>query len=113
MANITDLSTELLDAILLLLQQSELAKVARSCKKLRTHATPFLYRSISWTWSGGTPGPCVPPQGPPIRLLIRTVVANPDLAKLIEVIDLQAVSAHPISWADKGPVYRVDLTSLF
>ncbi|KAH9864715.1 hypothetical protein J1614_010651 [Plenodomus biglobosus] len=82
MASILKLPAELLEAILALSKPAGLSALSRSCKHLYRYISPLLYHSIDWCWKDDT-------SPPPFQLLLRTLVANRQLASNIRKIRLR------------------------
>ncbi|KAF2133728.1 hypothetical protein P153DRAFT_362808 [Dothidotthia symphoricarpi CBS 119687] len=79
MTPITDLPSELLEPILSLLSFSSLSTLSRTCKILHAYLSPRIYHTIDWTWEDDQP--C-----PPFHFLLRTLLANTQLAGLVRVL---------------------------
>ena len=83
MASILDLPTELLEDILLPLSTDSLSRLSRTCKTLQNFLSPRIYRTIDWTWRDEDA------YAPPFLLLLRTVLANPDIRGKVRVLKLR------------------------
>ena len=85
--------TEVLNIILSPLETPHLLALCLTCQRLRAVAEPFLYSSIQWTWTGG-PGTNLQPltSAPPIVPFLQTIIFRPELADLIQDVQLLGVS---------------------
>lgn len=84
MATIAGLPVELKEAIFAETTHHDLNNLSKTCKSIRAVALPALFRNIAFMWDANTS------DGPPITALLRCILDNPDLAKLIKHLQLQA-----------------------
>ena len=86
---------ELILAVLSHSDQKDLLALSSTCKWTRSLAQPSLYRDIRWTWDKETK------HNPPIHLLLRSLLENPNLSSLVELINFQGYKPRTI-WTREG-----------
>jgi hypothetical protein len=96
MANLLSIPAELLDEILSYLSLSSLLGVCGTCKRLQSHAEPFIYRSVRFRFAArypksGNRGLRSADEGRrgrgclPIHFFFRTICHRPELAAHVKV----------------------------
>jgi hypothetical protein len=83
MAPISDLPAELLEDILHQLSLPSLSHLSRSCKTFHKFLLPRIYHTIDWTWRDEDD------DAPPFLLLLRTLLQNATLRKIVKVLRLR------------------------
>lgn len=100
---IADLALELRLSIFGLLPAHDIANAARASKALHTALEPILYSRIAldWRWQ----------HDPPIALLLRTLLARPELADYVQHLHLKGTSFDwnaLVVWRPEIPTINVD-----
>ncbi|OIW23015.1 hypothetical protein CONLIGDRAFT_637938 [Coniochaeta ligniaria NRRL 30616] len=77
--SLPDCPAEMLRAIFESVSRADLQSLCLTCRAIRPHAEALLYSRVDLVWLD---------EIPPILLLLRTILARPDLAKHVKTVDL-------------------------
>lgn len=101
-ASLANLPEELLLLLPPLLEKDDLSRLSRTCKRLRGTVLALVYQRVQWYWNtDNEPYPRTLPT-PPIHLLLRTLMNNPELGHLIEEVDFQGRKNDPGTSRDES-----------
>ncbi|KAI8934407.1 hypothetical protein NX059_009142 [Plenodomus lindquistii] len=94
MAALLNVPPELLEPILAQLSTSETSTLSRTCRLLHLYLSPRIYHTIDWFWEANRPAP-------PVHLLLRTLMMNHSLARLVKTIRMRGGGIIPESEWDR------------
>jgi hypothetical protein len=98
MGPITTISTDIMLLILHHLPTSAKAALALTCKSLNEIVGPTIYENIEMHWTPDNASGRTSPRGPPIHLLLRTMLESPELALLVTHVKFFGNKNKTIWW---------------